>query len=201
MYYFFIFILCIQVFCLHFWYTLPPLSLSLYTETGVRGNFESPFESWITRPRTSGRADGDVNCWNIAPAFTFCDLLKLKEFKKVSWHVLILFFTERYSLLWWPRTWDQIDQGPKIKPNTPSLLKEQSHETNPDDILLYSDQCLAQLSSEMLPPEQEQIQRPTTGQCAVWVRDFGTLTPKWSIYIKSLSTGVRNSGEEEAARV
>lgn len=102
------------------------LSHSLYTETGVRGNFESPCESWITRPRTSGRADSALNCWNIAPAFTFCDLLKLKEFKKVSWHVLILFFTERYSMLWWPRTWDQIDQGPKIKPNTPSLLKEQS---------------------------------------------------------------------------
>ena len=66
----------------------------------------------------------------------------------------------------------------------------------PSNTLLDSGQCLAQLSSEKLPPEQMAIKRETRSQTQR-LRHLRTLSPKWDVSINFFQSG---SGKEPCRR-
>lgn len=104
-------------------------------------------------------------------------------------------------LLWWPRPWDQICQGPWEKPNTSFLLKEYHNDMTPYDILLYSQRhaLLSYHQRNLLLQQVEQIWRPTAGQSAEW-EALGHSARKGISPLNPLSQGSGNFAEEEAGR-
>ena len=60
----------------------------------------------------------------------------------------------------------------------------------PNDVLLYS--CFAQPSSEKVPPavDGDKYRDPQLGNVQRG-NDFETLSPKWTVFIKSLPSGLK----------
>ena len=66
-------------------------------------------------------------------------------------------------------------------------------------LLIYIDQCIAQSLSEMPPPEVDgNKNRDSKLHKVQRVRDFGTLSPKWDVFIKPSPQGSENPTAEKA---